>query len=70
MIANARLRVTAATDTAVGEVGVTMELRGNFNGNGTGDAYFNEAWGYWAMTPELTLGGGYTGSLGNQQLRL
>ena len=24
-----------------------------------------EAWGWWAMTPELTLGGGYTGSLGN-----
>ena len=23
------------------------------------------AWGYWAMTPELTFGGGYAGSLGN-----
>jgi hypothetical protein len=23
----------------------------------------NEAWGWWAMTPELTFGGGYTGSL-------
>lgn len=64
VIARARLRVTAATDTAVGEVGVTMELRGNFNGNGTGDTYFETAWG-WAMTPELTLGGGYAGSLGN-----
>ncbi len=29
------------------------------------DVYMNEAWGWWAMTPELTLGGGYTGSLGN-----
>lgn len=66
IVSNLRLRVTAATDTAVGEVGVTMEFRANFNGNGTGDAYFNEAWGYWAMTPEVTLGGGYSGSLGNQ----
>ena len=23
----------------------------------------NEAWGWWAMTPELTFGGGYAGSL-------
>ena len=65
ILVQARLRVTAATDTAVGEVGVTMEMRGNFNGNGSSDVYFNEAWGWWAMTPELTLGGGYTGSLGN-----
>ena len=63
--AQARLRVVATTDTAVGEIGVAMEIRGNFNGNGTGDAYFESAWGYWAMTPELAFGGGYTGSLGN-----
>lgn len=63
--AQARLRVVATTDTAVGEVGVAMELRGDFNGLGTGDTYFKEAWGYWAMTPELTFGGGYTASLGD-----
>ena len=65
ILVQSRLAVAASTDTAVGEVGVSMELRANFNGNGTGDAYFNSAWGYWAMTPELTLGGGYSGSLGN-----
>ncbi len=25
----------------------------------------NEYWGWWAMTPEVTLGGGFSGSLGN-----
>jgi hypothetical protein len=34
---------------------------GLFN-NGT-TFKMNEAWGWWKMTPELTLGGGYTGSL-------
>ena len=65
ILAQARLRVVGTTDTAVGEVGVRLELRGNFNGNGGADAYFNEAWGWWAMTPELTFGGGYTASLGD-----
>jgi hypothetical protein len=63
--AQARLRVVGTTDTAVGEVGVSMEIRGDFNGTGTGDAYFKEAWGWWAMTPELTFGGGYAASLGD-----
>jgi len=60
-----QLRVVATTDTAVGEVGVELKLRGDFNGNGTADVYMKTAWGYWAMTPELTFGGGYAGSLGN-----
>ncbi len=62
--ARGQIRVTASTDTAVGEVGVDIRLRGNFDGNGTADVYSDVAWGYWAMTPELTLGGGYAGSLG------
>jgi len=49
----------------VGEVGVELKMRADFNGNGTVDVYMKTAWGYWAMTPELTLGGGYAGSLGN-----
>ena len=65
VVAQSRLKVVATTDTAVGEVGVSMELRGNFNGGGQADAYVESAWGYWAMTPELAFGGGYTGSLGN-----
>ena len=60
-----QLRVKASTDTAVGEVGVDIRLRANFDGNGAGDVYSDVAWGYWSMTPELTFGGGYAGSLGN-----
>ena len=62
--ARGQLRVTASTDTAVGEVGVDLRLRGNFNGNGDADVYMDVAWGYWAMTPELSFGGGYADSLG------
>jgi hypothetical protein len=61
-----QLRVKASTDTAVGEVGVDLRLRGNFSGgNGSAGVIMDVAWGYWAMTPELTFGGGYSGSLGN-----
>ena len=60
----AQLRVTASTDTAVGEVGVDIRLRGLFNGNGSADVYSDVAWGYWAMTPEMTFGGGYADTLG------
>ena len=63
--ARGQLRVNASTDTAVGEVGVDIRLRGNFNGNGSADVYSDVAWGYWSMTPEMTFGGGYAGSLGN-----
>jgi hypothetical protein len=63
--ARGQIRVKASTDTAVGEVGVDIRMRANFNGNGSGDVYSDVAWGYWAMTPELTFGGGYAGSLGN-----
>jgi Porin subfamily len=60
-----QLKVVGKTDTAVGEVGARVQLR--VNADGYGDEHFisNEHWGWWAMTPELTLGGGYTGSLGN-----
>ena len=63
--ARGQLRVVATTDTAVGEVGVELKMRADFDGNGAGDVYMKTAWGYWAMTPELTFGGGYAGSLGN-----
>ncbi len=63
--ARGQIRVTASTDTAVGEVGVDIRLRANFDGNGNGAVYSDVAWGNWSMTPELTFGGGYAGSLGN-----
>jgi len=76
--ARGQIKVTGKTDTAVGEVGATIEFRSNFDGErltdssdtgpwGTysGFVYVEQAWGWWAMTPELTLGGGFAGSLGN-----
>ena len=63
--AGGEITVVGTPDTAVGEVGVKVSVRGDFNGNGASDVSMPTAWGYWAMTPELTLGGGYAGSLGN-----
>ena len=63
--ARGQLLVDAKTDTAMGEVGVELELRADYNGNGASDIYAKVAWGYWAMTPGLTLGGGYNQSLGD-----
>ena len=66
VFARGQLKVVGKTDTAVGEVGARLQLRGNFHLRDTNAAMvMNEAWGWWAMTPELTLGGGFTGSLGN-----
>jgi len=63
--ARGQIRVEAKTDTAVGEVGLDLKFRADANGLGSGDLYAKTAWGYWAMTPEVTWGGGYAGSLGN-----
>ena len=61
-----QLKVVGKTDTAVGEVGALVQLRANSTFVDTkGSFVSNEYWGWWAMTPEVTLGGGYTGSLGN-----
>ncbi|MCA3574181.1 MAG: porin [Aestuariivirga sp.] len=64
--ARGQIRVKASTDTAVGEVGVDVRIRANFDGveSEGDDFYMDVAYGYWAMTPELTFGGGYAGSLG------
>ena len=60
------LKVVGTTDTAVGEVGVKIALAGNSDNSGfntaasiAGDGF----WGWWKMTPELTLGGGRDGSI-------
>ncbi|MGQ0485120.1 MAG: hypothetical protein ACT4SY_07205 [Hyphomicrobiales bacterium] len=65
VLARGEIKVVGKTDTAVGEVGATVKIRGDFDGRGVAGDYMKEAWGWWAMTPELFLGGGYTGSLGN-----
>lgn len=61
----AQLLLQAKTDSSAGEVGVEMKLRADFNGNGPADLYGKVVWGYWSMTPDLTLGGGYNQSLGD-----
>jgi hypothetical protein len=62
--ARGQLRVVAATDTSVGQVGAELKLRANFDGNVPGTMYGEKVWGYWAMTGDLTFGGGYNDSLG------
>jgi hypothetical protein len=54
-----RLRVDGRTETAIGEVGGTIRLQGTDGG----EASMNIAWGYWQMTPNFQLGGGYWDSL-------
>lgn len=61
--ARGQLLVQAVTQTSVGEVGAELELRADFNGNGAGDLYGKVVWGYWEMTRELTLAGGYNQSI-------
>jgi hypothetical protein len=73
VVSKAGLKVVGTTDTAVGEVGVAIALLAeskgagahNFGNSSVGtDGY----WGWWKMTPQLTLAGGVAGSLsGNGQ---
>src|SRR5687767_14368585 len=65
-----QLRVDGRTETAIGEVGGTIRLRGTRGGRPGasghddlgGDVNINIAWGYWQMTPNWQLGAGYAGS--------
>jgi hypothetical protein len=59
------IRVVGGTSTAVGEVGGLVRLQGNLEGRGDTNVTIPEAWGWWKMTPELTVGGGYTSTLAN-----
>jgi hypothetical protein len=71
--ARGQINVVGKTDTAVGEVGAQMSVRGDWNNNfGNSQGNFNggdaratvsNAWGWWKMTPDLTLAGGYNGSV-------
>lgn len=61
---SARLKVVAKTDTAVGEVGVSFQLRGIANETraaynaGNGNLVTDGYYGYWKFTPNLTLSAG------------
>ncbi len=66
--ARGQINVVGKTDTAVGEVGAQMSVRGNWEGTGAfnggnAGAVISNAWGWWKMTPDLTLAGGFNGSL-------
>ncbi len=69
-----RLRVDGKTETAIGEVGGTIRIEASQNLNDPDEALcpgcsaevggndtidMNIIWGYWQMTPNFQLGGGY-----------
>jgi len=58
------LTVKGTTDTAVGEVGAQLTLRSEADGATSGDFWAPTAWGWWKMTPDLSLGAGFNGSVG------
>ena len=60
-----QLRVKADTETSVGKIGAEIEMRADGNVGEPYDLYGKIAWGYWAMTPALTFGGGYHQSIGD-----
>jgi len=72
------IKVTAKTETAVGEVGVAYQIQNNntqtaavntagevgINGNGSNGAIStDDISGWWKMTPNMTLSGGFIGTL-------
>ena len=59
IFARGELSVKGKTDTAVGEVGVNVTLRGDFDGAGDADVYMTKAVGWWSLTPNLSLLAGY-----------
>ena len=68
LMAKTGFSITGKTDTAVGEVGVKLAFQANWtskynNFNGQKNVQTDGAWGWWKMTPELTLAAGYAGSL-------
>jgi hypothetical protein len=71
LVSRAGIKVVGTTETAVGEVGVRVALLGTVEGRGAenrshdGSVQTDGYWGWWKMTPELTLAGGVDGSLGN-----
>jgi hypothetical protein len=61
--ARARIAAHGHTDTSVGKVGVKVRLQGSTEWGGGSEAVMNVGYGYWQMTENLQLIGGYTGSV-------
>ncbi len=68
IMARGELSVTGKTDTAVGEVGATLTFRNNWDGNNAVGKDLGwsvrVAKGWWALTPNLMLIGGFDGMTG------
>ena len=68
IVSRARLVVVGKTDTAVGEVGARVAFLADSKGigalnRGNSPLSTDGYWGWWKMTPELTLGAGVDGTL-------
>lgn len=60
----ARVNLTATTDTAVGEVGVFVRWQANSVGHTLTDGNIVRYYGWWKMTPEVSLVAGFMDSVG------
>ncbi len=71
IMTRAGVKVVGTTDTAVGEVGVRIAFLGSVEATaGTNRSHDSSVatdgyWGWWKMTPELTLAAGVDGTLAN-----
>ncbi len=64
IVSNAELNLKAINDTAVGEVGVHVRFAAEADGHSLSDGGIDRAYGWWKMTPEMTLKAGYKNSIG------
>jgi hypothetical protein len=64
VVSHAELNLKAASDTAVGEVGVHIRMEASADGSSAGDFEMERGYGWWKATPELTLRAGYNDSIG------
>jgi hypothetical protein len=62
--ATTEVNLKATTDTAVGEVGVHVRWGASAHGDENDGGSINRYYGWWKMTPELSLTAGYKGTLG------
>ena len=64
ILARGEISVTGKTDTAVGEVGATITVRDEWDGNVATPVSFPTAKGFWSLTSSLQLIAGFDGMTG------
>ncbi len=62
--ANVEINLTATTDTAVGEVGFFTRFKASSLGDLNDGGSISRYYGWWKMTPELSMKAGYKDSIG------